>query len=172
MSPQSCTICSHPQYAEIATALKSKLPRTAIAARWKLDYTSLNRCWHEHQPQDHEYQVSEAIPRTRRQLDKELKKKTGQDRILVKDLETRLTSLRAEQRTLQDRKGFDKSEVRSNDPNTWPEWLGPFMLNWFDHLVAESDARNARQAQLEQEAQSRFFKATKTVEAETEKVVQ
>jgi hypothetical protein len=114
--PQKCTICTREDYPEIIAMLKADYPRTTVANRFKLDYTSLGRCWAEHRPHDQEYDISEGIRRTQKALDKELKKKLpDQNRLLVKDLETRLKDLRAEQRTLQAiRKEEHPEELASN----------------------------------------------------------
>ncbi len=90
---QICTICSHPEYTNMIQELKAGTPRTRVATKYKVDYTSLGRCWQEHRPHDHEYDVSSAIKRTQKLLDKELKKKSDQNRLLVKDLEGRLLKL-------------------------------------------------------------------------------
>src|SRR5271165_4346348 len=130
--PQKCTICPHPNYAEMMSELKANVPRTAVAARFGVDYTSLGRCWAEHKPHDQEYEVSEAIKRTQKTLNKELKKRLpDQNRLLVKDLETRLCTLRSEQRELQ--------AIRKEEN---PEHLAgerPLTIEALDELIAKRE---------------------------------
>lgn len=127
--PQKCTICPHPNYAEMMSELKANVPRTAVAVRFGVDYTSLGRCWSEHRPHDQEYEVAEAIRRTQKALNQELKKKLkDRDRVLVKDLETRLKGLRAEQRELR---AIKKEE--NPDP---VDGGGPLTIAALDRIVA------------------------------------
>ena len=61
-----CTICNHEHYADMIAELKVKIPRTSVAAKFNVDYTSLGRCWSEHRAHDQEYEVNAVIKPARR----------------------------------------------------------------------------------------------------------
>jgi hypothetical protein len=94
-----CSICGHANYAEMMAELKANIPRTSVSTKYGVSYAALSRCWTEHRPHDQEYEVAESIKRNQKLLSAALKAKPL-DRMLVKDLEQRLSQLRSEQRAL------------------------------------------------------------------------
>jgi hypothetical protein len=101
--PYFCKYCARPDIAQIFEELKKGVPRTSVVSKFGLDqdkdYGPLGKCFNDHRPHDHAFEVEQSIKRNSKMLTAELRKALP-DRATVKDIEQRLQALRKEQREL------------------------------------------------------------------------
>jgi hypothetical protein len=101
--PYFCKYCARPDIAQIFEELKRGIPRTSVVSKYGLDsdkdYGPLGKCFHDHRPHDHAFEVDQSIKRNSKMLTAELRK-AAPYRATIKYLEQRLQALRKEQREL------------------------------------------------------------------------
>jgi hypothetical protein len=123
-----CKFCALPNIAQIFQELKAGIPRTSVCSKYGIeDYTGLGKCFQDHRPHDHSYEVEQSIKRNTKMLTAELRKPQP-DRATVKDIEQRLQALRKEQRELA---FLAKQENPKNDNGETP-----LTIEAFDKILA------------------------------------
>jgi len=132
--PYQCKFCARPDIAEIFAELKKGIPRTSVCSKYGVDdYVGLGKCFQDHRPHDHAFEVEEAIKRNKKMLEAELKK-TPADRMLIRDLEQRLASLRSEQRELIKLAKLENPRTESGET--------PLTIEAMDRLIAHGMAES------------------------------
>ena len=163
MSPMKCTICALPNYKEIISLLKQGSSVNSISVRYKISYASLSRCWKEHtliDPLSPSAILLEIKAQEKALV--EVRKRAGEGSMEVHRIKQHLKSLREELRQTNAQQGGDSAVVKPSDPDTWPEWLAPFMLGYFDHIVEQADLQAAKTTLREAEAIQSLQKRTVT----------